>query len=482
MPFNQFPPGVFLYFVYGLTFIFLGIAIAVTDMSESRLKLAGSLPYLAIFGFSHGLNEWYEAYLLLTHGGPPAQLLPLHLARLLTLIGSFLFLNLFAISLLKSRSGIRWQWVRVLIPLLVLSGLAYFWYSREHLDLNFLRNIKIYSRLTIGVLGAGLTAYALFIHAQDLASLNRSVSRNLRWSGLAFGYYAVLAGMIPSHLELPLIKIPVEVLRSSAAVAITIFMVRALNIFNVETRRKLEMHIRHLAQAEKLAALGKLAAGVAHEINNPLTNASLIIQTTREKLEKSGADPVVLRKLDAAEKNIDRASSIAKDLLHLSPKSLPQNKVEFSSIDVNEILIKALGSLSYRLPHMAVHQNLTPVPLVKGVPDKLQQVFINLLNNAVEAMSEGGEVGVKSSVHGPWVIVEISDMGRGIPPEHIPLVFEPFFTTKEVGEGTGLGLAICHGIIDQHNGVIEINSKVGRGTFIKIKLPIEGNDGKNPPG
>jgi two-component system, NtrC family, sensor kinase len=468
---NQFPPGVFLYFVYGLTFIFLGFAIAIKDMSESRLKLAGSLPYLALFGFSHGINEWFEAYLLLTHGGHPAELVPLHLLRLLTLVLSYLFLNLFAISLLRAQPGIRWQWIRVVIPLLVLSGFGFFWFSRGELDLQLFRNVKIYSRSTIGILGAGLTAYALFIHAGSMAALNQSVAMNLRRAGTAFGGYAVLTGLVPSHLELPLVMIPVEVVRSAAAITITFFMVKALNVFNVETRRKLELHIRNLAQAEKLAALGKLAAGIAHEINNPLANASLNIQILRARVTTGAADPFTLQKLLAAERSIDRASGIAKDLLHLSRKSPPsQAKIEFASVDPNEILKKAVSCLSYRLKHIVIHQKLLPVPPVQGETDKLHQVFVNIMNNAIEAMPEGGEITLRSFAEGPWVKIEVSDTGGGIQPDFHPLVFEPFFTTKEVGEGTGLGLAICHGIIEQHNGRIEIKSEVGRGTTVTVKL------------
>jgi two-component system, NtrC family, sensor kinase len=473
MSIGQFPPGAFLYFVYGLTFIFLGLAIAVKDMSESRLKLAGSLPYLAVFGFSHGIHEWCETYLLLAHGGSSAELFSVHYLRLLTLIVSFLFLNLFAISLLRTQPQIRWQWLKGLIPLLFLFLAGYYWVARDD---ELLINIETFSRLALGTLGAGLTGYALFVHAKGVAVFNRSVALNLRCAGAAFGCYAVLTGLIPSYFKFPVVwipvDVPVEILRSIAAVMITFFMVRGLNIFNLETRRELEQQLRRLGQTEKLAALGKLAAGIAHEINNPLANASLNIQTLRARVENSGAEPILLRKLQAAENNIDRASAIAKDLLHLARKApVSQGQQGFALVDLNKILEKAVSCLSYRLKGIVIQQELSPLAPVQGEAGKLQQVFVNILTNAIEAMETGGEIKLKSWMELPWVKVELSDTGYGIPEELLLQVCDPFFTTKEVGEGTGLGLAISHGIIEQHNGSIEINSVVGKGTTISIKIP-----------
>jgi two-component system, NtrC family, sensor kinase len=471
---HLFPPGFFLYFVYGLTFIFLGVAIAVKDMSESRLKLAGSLPYLAGFGFSHGFNEWCEAYLLLAQGGVHVELLPLHYLRLLALIVSFLFLNQFAISLLRFQPRIRWLLYRLALPLFLLFLLGYYWFAKENLDLEFFGNIKTFSRLTIGTFGAGLTAYALFFHARDIEVLNRSVAWNLRGAGIIFGLYAGLTGLVPSHSEIPVAGIPVEVLRITAAIAITLFMVRALNVFDIETRRELEMHLRQQGHSEKLAALGKLAAGVAHEINNPLTVASLNIQTLRARMEQTEVEPIIMRKLLAAEKNIDRASVIAKDLLNFSRQTpLAPEQSKFSSLRLDDILAGSLNCLAHRLRGVAVRRESKPTPPLSGEADKLQQVFINILENAIDAMPEGGEIRIRSFGKGPWVVVELSDTGSGIPEELISRVFEPFFTTKDPGKGIGLGLAICHSIINQHQGSIGLKSTVGQGTTISVKLPVE---------
>jgi len=280
MSYELYAPSVLLYFAYGLAFVFLGLAIAVKDMSASELRLADSLPSLAIFGFSHGLHEWLVCFQLL-HAGMPIPL-PVHYLTFLTLVVSFLFLNHFGISLLRSQPKIRWQWLRVFIPFLLLIVAMYIWLIEAHLDLQALRRADLLTRRTIALLGAGLAAFALLRHAAILRAMNREVARNLRLAGAGFGAYAVFAGLMPSHYSLPVLGVPVELLRSGSAMWITFFMVKALNIFHVETRKKLELHLRSLSQSEKLAALGKLAAGIAHEINNPLTNISLNVEMLRK--------------------------------------------------------------------------------------------------------------------------------------------------------------------------------------------------------
>lgn len=467
MPTNLCPTGVILYFFYGLTFIFLGLAIAVKDMSESKLRLADSLPSLAIFGFSHGLHEWLECYLRLGYGNA-SVLFPIHYLKLLTLVVSFLFLNHFAIILLRSQPNIRWQWLRILIPLLLVFLIMYLILSRKNLDFQTIRQADIFARLTIGNLGGVLAAFALIRHGRVVGALSRSVALHLRWAGISFALYAFLAGVIPSHTRIPFLAIPVEVFRSFAAVLITYFLVKAMNVFNIETRKTLEQQILHLAQAEKLAAIGKLAAGIAHEINNPLTNVSLNVELLKNELKNGTTPETGLEKRFAAiERNIDRASRIARELLHFSR----HKEDPLIPIDLNEVVSGSLTLLGSRHQNYRIETKLQPLLPVMAVAVKVEEVLLNVLSNAMDASASNGLITVSTRCQGSEVLIEINDHGSGIAPEHINQAMDPFYTTKDIGQGTGLGLSVCYNIMKLFRGRIELNSTLGVGTTVLLVFP-----------
>ena len=467
MPVIQYPPGVILYFFYGLAFIVLGVAIAVKDMSESKLRLANSLPSLAIFGFSHGLHEWLECYLRMGYGDS-SQLLPIHYLKLLTLVVSFLFLNHFAIILLRSQPSIRWQWLRIFIPFLLLLLQVYLFLSWENLDLQALKQTDIFARLTIGILGGTLAAFALIRHGQVIETLSHSVALHLRWAGIGFALYAFLTGVIPSSTIIPFLGVQVEVLRGLTAILITYFMVKAMNIFNIETRKNLEQQILHLAQAEKLAAIGKLAAGIAHEINNPLTNISLNVELLKDELQNEATPTTNFEKRFAAiERNIDRASRIARELLHFSRRK----EEALAPVALNEVISGSLTLLGNRRHNYRIETRLLDLPPVMAVVVKVEEVLLNVLSNAMDASPLGGPITIVTRCQGPEVVVEISDQGAGIAPEHLNQALEPFYTTKEVGQGTGLGLSICYSIMELFRGRIELSSTVGVGTTVRLLFP-----------
>jgi len=266
---------------------------------------------------------------------------------------------------------------------------------------------------------------------------------------------------------MPLVPVPIEVLRGMTAILITYFISQALNIFDIETRKKIEQQARLLVQAEKLSSLGQLAAGIAHEINNPLTNASLGIQTLKHKLSSNGTDSDIVGRLSAVEKNIDRGSLIAQELLQFSHTS----EKDFRPLNINNAIKSSLTLLQYKLQKIALTQDLATVPDVMGDPVKLEQVFINILSNSIEAMPEGGELFITSQSEDGMIKVRITDTGCGVSMENQSRVFEPFFTTKDVGLGTGLGLSVSYGIIRQQHGLIELSSKPGQGTTVTIKIP-----------
>lgn len=241
-----------------------------------------------------------------------------------------------------------------------------------------------------------------------------------------------------------------------------------------ELRLRLEdiMHYQsELLNAKKLESIAILAAGIAHEINNPLTNASLNIELLQEKFRVGRLDAGDLQRLEIIEKNVDRAAVIARDLLHFSR----QRDYEFKPLDVNELIRNSLAQLEYKLKNTEICLDLHDFPPVFGDMARLEQVFINVINNSIESMSQKGELQISSNYLDGYLEVTFRDTGSGIPHEVAGKVFDPFFTTKEIGEGTGLGLAICYGIIKEHHGGIELSSEPGKGTVVTVKLPVGNN-------
>ncbi len=235
-----------------------------------------------------------------------------------------------------------------------------------------------------------------------------------------------------------------------------------------ERTRELMTMQNSLIQSEKLASLGKMAAGVAHEINNPLTSILINAHLLMEKADKDS--PAYENMLMIAEETT-RCSQIVKGLLEFSRQHPPQKNL----VSINDILIHIVNILK----NQAVFQNITikkdladELPDVEVDPDKMKQVFWNLMINAAEAMPEGGILTVTSRLSESQRRLEISftDSGTGIREEHLPKLFDPFFTTKK--RGTGLGLAVIYGIAYQHGGTIEVKSQWGRGSVFTVNLPL----------
>ncbi|MBU2559376.1 HAMP domain-containing protein, partial [archaeon] len=221
---------------------------------------------------------------------------------------------------------------------------------------------------------------------------------------------------------------------------------------------------KQLIQSEKMASLGQLSAGVAHEINNPLANISLNAQMLLQDV----TDEKVIGRLTKIENNVDRATRIVKSLLEFSrtPEFHP------TLTDINELISKTLDIVEHEVKRLEVikkfQKELPPVPVD---PNQLQQVIMNMITNAAQAMPGGGTLTLRTEKIGDIVEIEIRDTGDGISGENLTKIFDPFFTTKKVGKGTGLGLSISYRIIEKHGGYIDVDSEPGKGTSFTIKLP-----------
>ena len=238
-----------------------------------------------------------------------------------------------------------------------------------------------------------------------------------------------------------------------------------------DMKTKLKSSYDLLLNSEKMALMGQVVAGIAHELNNPLTIVigNIQLMMMREFNEKN------LQSLTRIKDGADRASRIVKNLLTFARQEKPERKLT----DINVALKKALELRHYELKvsNIEVHTELADdLPETMADPHQLQQVFLNLIVNAEQAMIDAHGKGLLrlSTRHETGkILVFFADDGPGIPPQNLRRIFEPFFTTKPVGKGTGLGLSICQGIVGEHGGRIDVESTAGRGTTFIIELPVQ---------
>jgi len=254
----------------------------------------------------------------------------------------------------------------------------------------------------------------------------------------------------------------------------------------IERTKELEDAQAQLIQSEKMAAIGQLAAGVAHELNNPLGGILGYAQFNLEKIQNKNADDITdkdiksyKRYLKDIEMQTRRCKAIVQNLLKFSRTS---QTINFSDTDVNAVLDDTLTFMEHQLMINQIKlikkldRNL---PMIQGNASQLQQVFTNVIINAMHASESGSEISVTTKFspalgefHGA-VEISITDRGQGISEENIKKIFEPFFTTKDIGKGTGLGLSVSYGIIKEHGGEIKVRSKPNEGTVFNIIIPLE---------
>jgi two-component system, LuxR family, sensor kinase FixL len=231
---------------------------------------------------------------------------------------------------------------------------------------------------------------------------------------------------------------------------------------------------QQLWQAAKLASVGELAASIAHELNNPLATVSLRIESV---LGRTPADDPRRRALEVIDQETKRMAALVANLLQFCRRDAGQ----CSTVDVPEELTKAVELVHHHLSKRLIRvvQEFAPdTPTLFADRQKLRQVFLNLLTNASDAMPRGGTLTLRLTQGSlddgsPAMVIEFADTGVGIPPELLDKAMEPFFTTKEEGKGTGLGLAICRRIVQEHHGAIRLESDVGKGTSVRVLLPVK---------
>lgn len=228
-----------------------------------------------------------------------------------------------------------------------------------------------------------------------------------------------------------------------------------------------------LIQSEKMRSLGRLAAGVAHEINNPLGGIIIYGHLLLEDTDSSDPRHSNIKKVVS---EAEKCRNIVKDLLGFARPAVADGE----PVNLTNLLENTISLLNGQAIFHNIEIEFKPdelIPGVKGDASQLQQAFTNVILNAVQAMDGKGKLTIKIyRPDGNSVAVSISDTGHGIAPEHMKKIFEPFFTTKQTGQGTGLGLAITYGIIENHGGKIEVESEKGKGSIFRIIIPIKDRD------
>ena len=236
----------------------------------------------------------------------------------------------------------------------------------------------------------------------------------------------------------------------------------------VEKTKEIEQKTRELMLGQRLAATGQLAAGIAHEINNPLAGMINVVK----RLERSDLKPEQRAAyLEILEEGMERIGSIVQQLLAVSPR-----KVTPSLVDVHKELERVVALTD----HKAGQKGVTIVtdlaeeaPPILGECNEIGQIFLNLVINAIDASHEGGRVDIRTTSASDRLVCTIEDYGVGMPPEVAERAFDMFFTTKEVGEGTGIGLATVHHLVEAHGGTLELRSAVGEGTQVTVRFPTD---------
>ncbi len=235
---------------------------------------------------------------------------------------------------------------------------------------------------------------------------------------------------------------------------------------DLSEHRKLEMQ---LLQSQKLAALGVMAGGIAHEIRNPLAVCSSAAQfLTNQEIKPELRDECIDRLLAG----IEKASSIIENLLRFAR---PSSSIEMASVNLLDVIRESLQLVSNqaKIEKVSVSVDLPDQQmLVHGNANLLQQMLLNFFLNAIHAMPDGGKLTVSAGRSEDWALVKVEDTGLGISPEHLEKIFDPFFTVSPMGKGTGLGLSLCYSIVRQHLGNVQVQSTECRGTIFSVQLPL----------
>lgn len=451
-----------IYLFYGLVFFTIGCAIVFRNLKFSQLAIASALPALAAFGFIHGFHEWSELYFLLQQNHLSDEWsLNIQLFRIIKLLLSFLALMWFAWKMLEILAISQRYWLRWLVPILLIFYFVTIFTHWIVLPIeDYLYISTLITRWVFGLLGGSLAGAAVIFYGKELKAEGHQGAHFFSYTGWALICYAFAAGLLTTKWG-----IWVPLVRTLCGAAILIFLFKSLKIFDVEYLEQVNQQQRRIMLGEKMRAIGELTSGIAHEIKTPLSYATLGCDLLEEKINNNEENK---RQLERIRLGINRANHISQEILNFS-----REQSEEKIFDMRTSIFSALQLLTYRLKGYKLEIRL-PQPLtIKGDAIKIEEVFVNLLNNSIDATEDNTTektiyINVKNILGGYLLVVE--DCGGGINNSDINKIMSPFFTTKQSGKGTGLGLSICQQIIQQHHGEISIQNG-SKGLIVKLVIP-----------
>jgi len=449
-----------IYLFYGLSFFIMGFAILLKDKRFSRLEIANTLRHLAFFAILHGIHEWLDLYLLTNKIYMSNEIFLIwHKYKFALLLISFLYLFYFGFKslLIVSSININKSIKTFLVSVMALIALPTYIYSFQISNDSLIRYI-------FGFSSATLSGLVFIILSHRYAKKNISSYKNLLKCGYLFIGYGIFSGLITSDYLID--KLAVISIRGLLAIFIFIFLFRFLKVFDDEFIQILEDNLNKSALNDRLSSIGKLAMGIAHEINTPLTNATMVIEILKSKLESN--NPKVMEKLNSLEKNIDRAAKIAKELLLFSKN----DKIElFEIVNISEIIEGIKFFIKNHPKFKYVRFDINSDFGFECIPHKIEELLVNLILNAFDATPENPEIVISADSTDRYVHLYVQDNGIGIDDSIKNKIFDPFFTTKKPNEGTGLGLYLCYNIVKIHKGIISLEQREDGKTTFAIKLP-----------
>ena len=449
-----------IYLFYGLVFFSIGCVVLFRNFKYSQLSISPTLWALALFGFSHAFHEWSELYVILFEDDiqPQYQVL-VEWLRLLKLALSFASLMIFAWLLFGivprafSKIG-RGLIIAILALYFVVVG---DFSSSLNLSEDLFREAAHYTRLLLGFGSAFLAGCGIATYGYSLMKAEHEYGHYFIATGLGLWIYGILAGLVATDLH-----VGVPVLRTLASGVILFTLFKALKVFDIEREMQTEAKLKRAIEADKFKAIGRLATGVAHEINNPLASSSLALELLERKYPIT--DSAQQEYINRVRMGISRAADISKELLaYARPRS-----ESFSSVNLAKVAQAAIRLLSHKRRDYEITVECDQDIQMSGQKIKLEELLINLLSNAMDASEPGGMIQLTIKRDRDGISVSVRDFGHGMDIETVSRAAELCFSTKAIGQGTGLGLAICDAIVRAHHGEMTIQSKLGKGTQIDI--------------